>query len=740
MRAALADIADQAVLGDAPGIRRRLERHAAVSGVLALRYVDTDGNVVANFRAHDALAVPQWFARSSGLEAYNLTAAVDIAGRRYGQLSLQMAPVEALGRIWARCVEGLELCLLATGLMLALLITVTEAGLAPLRRLVDAAHRLGEGEHDLRVEVSGPREFGEVAASFNRMADRLDAKVQALRQGDQERRMLAAIVDQSRDAIFTKDLDGRITSWNSAAAQLYGYGAEQVLGQPVAMLEPHPESLDTEALRAHMASQRTLGFEAEQRRADGTQIEVAISVSPQYDDMARHIGEISIVRDLTEQRRQARQLDWQSGHDTLTGLLNRGEFERRVESLAMSHAADSHVLLLFDLDTFKIANDTCGRAGGDDMLRKVAQLTLVAVGTDGFAARFYGDEFAICLEDCDLQDGERAAAALCDQLREFRFQWQGKSFAATSSVGMSVLARGGYAAQALAEADAACHAAKQSGGGRVRVWRADDRELAQQKSEVLWVSRIHAAIAERRFRLMCQPIVALRDKLCQPHYELLLRMVDEHGNEVAPFQFIPSAERYGLMPAIDRLVVDMCFEFFARHWGGQESALAPCFSINLSGASITDTDFLQFVEQRFGSYGVPTANICFEVTETAAITQLERAAAGIARLRALGCKFSLDDFGSGFASFAYLKSLPLDYLKIDGAFVKDMANNRVDFVMVEAFNHIGKELGLATVAEFVDGEATATLLRRMGVDYAQGYGVGRPLPLEQLIEDRVAAA
>ncbi|MBL8472418.1 MAG: EAL domain-containing protein [Rhodocyclaceae bacterium] len=739
-RMALADIADQAVLGDAAAIRRRLERHADTAGVQTLRFVAADGQVVANFRPALAAPVPPWFARLTGLEPRALSVPVAIAGHRYGELSLQVLPAEAMARIWARCVEAVELCLLATGLMLALLITVTEAGLAPLRRLVDAAHRLGEGEHDLRVEPSGPREFGEVAVSFNRMADRLDAKVQALREGDRERRTLAAIVEHSRDAIFTKDLDGRITSWNSAAAQMFGYSAEQVLGNPVAMLDPQPASVDMEALGERIRSQRTLGFEAERRRADGTVIEVAISVSPQYDDQSRHIGEISIVRDITEERRQSRQLDWQSCHDTLTGLLNRAEFERRIDTLLAQRTVASHALLLFDLDSFKVANDSCGRAAGDDMLRKVARLALEAVGTDGFAARFYGDEFGLCLEDCDLREAERAAAALCDQLRAFRFTWQGKSFATTSSVGVSLVGAGTSAAQALAEADAACHAAKQAGGGRVRVWRADDGELAQQKSEVLWVSRIHAAIAERRFRLMCQPIVALRDKLCQPHYEVLLRMVDEHGKEVAPFQFIPSAERYGLMPAIDRLVVDMTFEFFARHWGGREGEAAPNFSINLSGASITDEDFLHYVEQCFSRHEVPTANICFEVTETAAIAQIERAAAGIAHLRGLGCKFSLDDFGSGMASFAYLKSLPLDYLKIDGAFVKDMASNRIDFVMVEAFNRIGKELGLATVAEFVDGETTAALLRRLGVDYAQGYGVGRPLPMEQLVEERAAAA
>ena len=328
----------------------------------------------------------------------------------------------------------------------------------------------------------------------------------------------------------------------------------------------------------------------------------------------------------------------------------------------------------------------------------------------------------------------KVAEKLRGVIAEFRFAWENKSFAVGASIGVAPIDRESQGGPALlAAADAACYAAKGKGRNRVQAWAPDDAELAARRGEMQWVSRLTRALEEDRFRLYAQKIVPVLPEASEPaHYELLVRMEDESGRLVAPMAFIPAAERYNLMPAIDRKVIALAFRFHHERWGGVAEGVCPTFSINLSGASLGDDRMVESIRAQLERYRLPPASICFEITETSAVANLGEASRMLAAVRELGCRFSLDDFGSGFSSFSYLKTLPVDFLKIDGAFVRDMAHDSIDAAMVGAINSIGHVMGIRTIAECVEDPAILELLRGIGVDYAQGYGIARPVPLEDI--------
>jgi diguanylate cyclase (GGDEF)-like protein len=446
----------------------------------------------------------------------------------------------------------------------------------------------------------------------------------------------------------------------------------------------------------------------------------------------------------------ARQLSWQATHDSLTGLVNRAEFERRLNALVEQSNADGtqHSLLYLDLDQFKVVNDTCGHVAGDELLRQVTGLLQKGIRDSDTLARLGGDEFGVLLCGCPLERAMTIAESLRQSVAQFRFAWQDKSFVVGISIGVVSISGGReQTARVMAAADAACYSAKDKGRNRVQVYLESDTELAQRQGEMHWISRLIRAMEENRLILYCQRIrSAQRADERDMHYEVLLRMVDETGKMVPPMAFIPAAERYNLMSTIDRRVVARTFEA-AAHIHAVRRDAPTMFSINLSGASLNDETLLRFISDQFALHGIPPRMICFEITETSAIANLTRTTRLISELRKLGCRFSLDDFGSGLSSFAYLKNLPVDYLKIDGGFVKDMTRDPISRAMVKAIHDIGHVMGIETIAEWVDNEETLGLLRQMGVDYVQGYGVGKPMPLDSIrpagelvSEARLAAA
>lgn len=426
------------------------------------------------------------------------------------------------------------------------------------------------------------------------------------------------------------------------------------------------------------------------------------------------------------------QLSYQESHDSLTGLFNRRAFEQRLDELLKQNSTQplEHAVCHINIDRFKVINETCGPAAGDELLVELAELLKKRVRHRDTLARIGGDEFGIIMRDCSLEHAEHVANNLLELLGELRFNWHGKRYAVGASIGLVPLTdRGNSISNVLGSADAACHAAKDKGGHRVFMFKNDDTELAKRHGHMRWVSRINRALDEDRFRLSFQPIAPVEPADTPPvHYELLIRMQDEFGNMVAPGAFLPAAELYSLSTKLDRWVLSSAFEWLDNH-PRHVDELSLC-AINLSGHSLGDDQFLDFVVDLFVSSRVPASKICFEITETAAIANVEHASRFIGTLKALGSRFALDDFGSGLSSFAYLKTLPVDYLKIDGMFIRDINEDPIHLAMVQSINEVGHLMGMETVAEFVENDEIVKVLREVGVDYAQGYGICPPRPLE----------
>ncbi|MBA1148428.1 EAL domain-containing protein [Ectothiorhodospiraceae bacterium WFHF3C12] len=442
---------------------------------------------------------------------------------------------------------------------------------------------------------------------------------------------------------------------------------------------------------------------------------------------------LAVVEDVTESRRLAEALTYQASHDKLTGLFNRHDIERRLEAALTSAWEEDqrHALLFIDLDQFKVVNDTCGHVAGDHLLCQVAGLLEQQLRKADVIGRLGGDEFAVILHDASLSDAQQLAERLRGSITELAFRWEGRSFSLSISVGLVEITRDvPDVTWLLSAADTACYLAKDNGRNRVHTYVETDEAVSERRGQMEWVSDIRQAIEENRLRLFAQHIKPLGTDEGL-HYELLVRLVHRDGREYSPGSFLPAAERYDLASAIDRWVVATAFEQFAAHpW--HLNALEQCH-INVSAQSITEVEFLRFVESKLDEDVVPGEKLCFEITETAAMTSMQEARRFIDTVQARGCAIALDDFGSGLSSFGYLKHLPVDVIKIDGIFVRDMAVDSLDRAIVESINDIGKALGKKTIAEFVETGEVADILRQVGVDYAQGYGIHRPCPLADIL-------
>lgn len=421
-------------------------------------------------------------------------------------------------------------------------------------------------------------------------------------------------------------------------------------------------------------------------------------------------------------------------HDNLTNLVNRKEFENRItQILDQAKAAGStHWLLFLDIDQFKLVNDTCGHTAGDDLLVKTTHILKSCVRERDTLARLGGDEFGVLMENCSEDSAWRVAHAMRDKVKEARFIWQGRSFEITISIGMvEVNASASDWHELLTCADAACNAAKDRGWEGIVRFSLQDEEYTRRRSEMHWAARIKLAVEENHFVLFHQPMANLKPN-GGVHSEFLLRL-REGDRLIPPGAFMPAAERYNLMPMIDRWVIKNVFSYLKRSgcWTHQEDR----YFVNLSGSTLSDGGFFEDVKALQETYQIPPEMICFEITETAAIDNLVDAVAFISETREKGFKFALDDFGVGLSSFSYLKTIPVDYLKIDGSFVLNMLSNSIDWGIVEACNNIAHAAGLQTVAEFVENDEIKQALASLGVDYAQGYGIMKPGPLPEALEE-----
>ncbi|QAU33669.1 EAL domain-containing protein [Janthinobacterium sp. 17J80-10] len=540
------------------------------------------------------------------------------------------------------------------------------------------------------------------------------------------------------DGVITTDVDGRVDYLNPVAEQLTGWSSAEAHGHLLSEIfhiveegshTPLPDPVQ-QVLAAGIAV--SPHDNAVLIGKHGKEFAIEETAAPIRDINGHVSGVVLAFHDVSRSRQIAAQLSYQATHDDLTGLVNRREFEFRLKQAVKSAAADNrqHAFIYIDLDQFKIVNDTSGHCAGDELLRTVAGLLQNKLRASDTLARLGGDEFGILLENCPPQPAAAIAESLRDTVSDFRFIWQGNSFNVSLSIGVvSFTGNDMSESDILAAADTACYLAKENGRNRVHVGHREDHDITIRQSEMQWVSRLRLALQEERLQLYCQKIVPLDAAAgsAGAHFELLLRLRDEEGRLVPPGAFLPAAERFGLMPAIDRWVISSAFANFEQLNPVAGEALEMC-AINLSGASVSDPEFLDFILRELELYKIPTHKVCFEITETVAIANLTQATTLINRLRAVGCKFALDDFGSGMSSFTYLKQLPVDYLKIDGSFVKDMLTDAADAAMVEAINHIGHTMGLRTIAEFVENDAILARLKDLRVDFGQGYGIGKPVP------------
>jgi diguanylate cyclase (GGDEF)-like protein/PAS domain S-box-containing protein len=537
------------------------------------------------------------------------------------------------------------------------------------------------------------------------------------------------------EALITTDAEGRVDYMNPAAARLMAVAAEDAIGS----------TLDELAKVVDEADRKLLADPVRQALAAGTPLNlgrralliqapqsaerlVELSAAPIRLETGETVGAVMLLHDVTEMRGLARQMSYQATHDGLTGLVNRREFERRLqEALETAHRGDSaHVLCYLDLDRFKAINDAGGHGAGDAMLRETAKILRDAVRDSDTVSRIGGDEFGMLLTGCPLEKARQIADDVCRSVNEFRFVWKDRIFNVGVSVGLVEIGRdSGSSEEALAAADSACYVAKRH-GGHVAVYSARDEIFARQTGEIQWLQTLQSALRDSRFELYCQPIMAAfagNDE--GPAMEVLVRLRDEKTGEHLPVaEFVRAAERYRLMVLVDRWVVQTTLTALGR----SAIALAPkrSVAINISGQTLADTQFLEFVVDCFDATGSRPEQVCFEIAENAVVANPEQARRFVGVLHGMGCRFALDDFGSGLGSFSHLKYLAVDYLKIDGSFFKNLARDTVNQAMVTAMIKLARSLNFKVIAEQVEDASALEAARRIGVDYLQGYAVGRP--------------
>jgi len=558
-----------------------------------------------------------------------------------------------------------------------------------------------------------------------------------------EKERLLVTLQSIGDGVITADMDGRVEYINPAATKMTRWTLDHAKGTPLkevfVVTDEHRDRRlpDLVKLITHRGKTLQLHDNSVLTNLGGERFFIELAASPLNDQKGNMMGIVVVFHNTTERRRLISKLSHHATHDSLTHLVNRYEFENRL-SQALDSAKDEgveHVLCYLDLDQFKFVNDTSGHAAGDKMLQQVAKVLSEQFRAGDTLARLGGDEFGLLLERCPLEKALKIADKARLAIKDFRFTTGDHTFSIGVSIGVVQIRGDAHStADLLTAVDQACYIAKDKGRDRIHVLQPDDQDSSRRKGEVQWAAKLQQALDTNRFVLFAQQIVGLDPKEQHyRHYEVLLRMKDLKGKIVAPGAFLPAAERYGMMPDVDRWVVRNTMETLAAGW--QERSVSPIHTIavNLSGGMLGDEHFLDFIKENLEEFSLPPKILCFEITETVAIANFAQAERFIRELKDLGCRFSLDDFGSGFASFSYLKTLPVDYLKIDGSFVRHMDKDPVDHAMVDVINQIGQVMKLKTIAEFVENAAILEALKKLGVNYAQGYHLSRPQPLYEVI-------
>jgi len=641
---------------------------------------------------------------------------------------------------------------------------ILHRGLLPLNNLRRAANSSARGEFT-SVDEKGFSEISTPIHSFNLMVGKIQTLIGDLKKeveqhtkteekfkqaketaelhaknAKQQSNFLHMTLQSIVDGVITTDIDGHIKTINPMAEQLTGWSEAEAHGKPLVQVM-HALSEDThkriydpiENIEYKTVLDKPISALLIQNNSNiETPVEYVVAPMRDHDDEIA--GIVIILHDESVQRSLNRQLTFQATHDALTGLINRYEFERRLKNILSTQASDNSIntLCYIDLDQFKLVNDTCGHTAGDELLKQITLLLQNNLDSTGTLARLSGDEFGLLLDNHDVVKAQQIAARLLEVIQRFQFSWNESTFTIGASIGIASVTRAATSCEdILSNADSACYLAKESGRNRIQVFTEEDDKLLTQQREMHWVSRINHALEENRFQLYFQKILPLdgQEKSFILHGEILLRMIDKEGDIVSPSNFLPAAERYNMITLIDEWVVDKSIQWLASR---KDKVL---ISVNLSGMSLSNRDFLNFIVTRIKQYQINPELLCFEITETAAISHLSTAIHFMNVLKKLGCSFALDDFGSGLSSFSYLTSLPVDYLKIDGTFVMDIDKDPMHYAMVKSINEVGQVMGIKTIAEYAASESIIHTLREVGVDNAQGYAIARPVPLTSLTTD-----
>lgn len=556
-----------------------------------------------------------------------------------------------------------------------------------------------------------------------------------------EKENAAVTLDAIGDGVISTDTEGLVEYMNPVAEQLTGWELSEAQGLPIREIfrvfhEETCEPIENPLLLSVRRKSKIKSIRPSLMvKRDGTEQFIESTAAPITGtrDGKVIVGGVLVFHDVTESRELNRRLSYHASHDILTGLANRAEYEKQLANTILKVGTNENFYTLchLDIDRFKMINDTCGHAAGDLLLSQLGALFKSKIRWRDVIARISSDNFGLISEVSNMAEAEAVIEDLRASVNDFKFVWDERTYNITASIGMVPIPNSSTTLEELlTTAESACTAAKEAGRNRVHVFKENDLDLIRRKREMQWAARITTALDEDRFEIFRQYIHPLDEsgEKEKVHYELLLRMRDEKNKLVSPSLFIAAAERYGLIKRIDRWVVSHTFQWLVSE-ADERERLGMC-SINLSGQSMSDDKFLDFVIDQFDVSGLDPSLICFEITETAAIASYAKATHFIETLKDLGCKFALDDFGTGHASFGYLKQFPVDYLKIDGSFVKGIVSDPIDREMVRTINEIGHLTGKKTIAEFAENQEIIKILRELGVNYAQGFGFSQP---EQII-------
>jgi len=628
---------------------------------------------------------------------------------------------------------------IATISALVLVMIMLNRAFLPMNKLRNSVGALLTGKYASIGEEKLPNELKDLVLAYNEMVEGLEIETISRRQIEEklrsEKDFISTTLDSITNPVIVIDSKDRIKLINPSAEKLFGDKQATLIDasiHEVLILYANRQTtriVDVSQLLSRKLSISSMFFFDPNRNI----VELEFSASPMIDMEAEDVGFVIILKDVSEDRKLRRKLSYEGSHDQLTGFLNRSAFEQKFENLVTedSNTTVQHVLAYLDLDQFRVVNETCGSAAGDLLLKQVSKVIKRHVRKSDIVARLSGDEFGIIMPFFEMEPALLAIQKIIIEIQHAGFVWNDQEYQVTSSIGVMTFGRmSDEYAEYYSKVTTACFLAKQNGGNQYHYIDENDQKVMAQQESMEWVSGIMEGFSEDRFCLYVQPIVSIDRDEKHTHYEVLIRYRSADGSIICPGDFLPPAERYNLIERIDNWVVSNVIAWLQEH---QHKLSDVMFSINLSGRSIGSQTFHKFLRESLEASSIKMSSLCFEITETAVVDNVERSVEFINSIKELGVKFSLDDFGTGLSSFSYLKQFPVDYLKIDGEFVRDILEDDKSFVFVRSMTEVGHCLDMKVIAEFVESDTMFDKLREANVDYIQGYTVGKPVSIESLL-------